>query len=845
MGDPMVTRIWLLFCLLMLLSPALLGHNCSGPGDCEETGGYIAGVTTVVSIIGTIIGIWGNTLGGLINSVPPTAPPTKSVPQSGTQPCSTCGQPVPDSKKFCPFCGAKQQQPETTPPPKRDTCPKCGDDLPLGSYCPRCAARDAIDPTRTGGSTFGGFTGPLGAPPVEKPDEKPEDDPTHWAQCPNCNKSYAIDPDDLNPGLCPFCSGPVDPVTDKKVDPPPPEPPKSAQCPKCQKTYLVDPDDPGPGMCPFCQAPVDPSKDSKPVEPPKSAQCPKCQKTYLVDPNDPGPGMCPFCQAPVDPSKDVKPPQHAQCPNCSRSYQLDPDDLSPGLCPFCSGPVDPSKDPKPKRQPLEAQCAKCNGTYFYDPDNPATEYCPFCKKSAGPETVENWCPKCGKQYQSQVGQDMPCPHCAAADAKPTEVWCGKCSKRYTSLGPSTPCPHCSANDPRQVETICGACGKAFQAKGAEDRCPECAPNDFRVKEVTCPKCSTKFLQAGQVPVACPRCTYKPPKMVVCDKCGATYQENDDGRPCPTCHGAGKPEPEPPKKEEKPVVKWVPKACPTCGKSFHVPEDKELVCPDCSATPPTPPPATTTAAPPPPTPPAPPAPPEIPPPVPPATAPTGPLKSDVFKGDQAAQMLEQAGLAKVDRDAAGNITGVREAFPGAFSNPGGQPVTVRTGEMPGDAANPTAWVSEAGGKITGIAFPKNPDGSLGQPVVVVEHEKSEWKQVQPPTPGPLDILAQQAKDAAAQAAKAASDAAAAVQKQYQDVQNKMGLVDLGRGAYTAYKLYDADAARAAVQKLATDLKVSPQRAQELMDMDAKTWEGLKAGAALPGTIADAIKEKLGG
>jgi membrane protease subunit (stomatin/prohibitin family) len=63
-------------------------------------------------------------------AVPPAVAP--ATPVQGT-PCTKCGASMPAGSKFCPSCGAKQEQ---------ALCPKCGASLPAGSkFCPSCGEK--------------------------------------------------------------------------------------------------------------------------------------------------------------------------------------------------------------------------------------------------------------------------------------------------------------------------------------------------------------------------------------------------------------------------------------------------------------------------------------------------------------------------------------------------------------------------------------------------------------------------------------------------------------------------------------------------------------------------------
>jgi hypothetical protein len=233
-------------------------------------------------------------------------------------------------------------------------------------------------------------------------------------------------------------------------------------------------------------------------------------------------------------------------------------------------------------------------------------------------------------------------------------------------------------------------------------------------------------------------------------------------------------------------------------------------------------------------------------------PTGDLKTDIYSGNQAIDLLQQSGLAKVERDSSGKITSVTEAFPGAFSGASGKPVVIETGRVDGDASNP-AWVTESTGKVTAVAFPTNPDGSLGDPVVVVDHGPGVQR---PDVPDPAQVAAQQMMDAAAKAAQqaqqavtdaaqAASNAAANVQQQYQDLKSKLDLIETARGGYAIYNKVQPAEAQEAIEYVSNLLKVDPARAKAILEMDMQGWNTLKAGVNLPGEIAGGIMDKLKG
>jgi hypothetical protein len=95
---------------------------------------------------------------------------------------------------------------------------------------------------------------------------------------------------------------------------------------------------------------------------------------------------------------------------------------------------------------------------------------------------------------------------------------------------------------------------------------------------------------------------------------------------------------------------------------------------------------------------------------------------IVSGDRAADLLEQAGLAHVTRDASGHVIKVEEAFPHAFTNLGGQTVTMHGGTIDGPAGPEMQETSK--GKITGIGFKPG----TNEVVVVVNHSDPVWEPV---------------------------------------------------------------------------------------------------------------------
>jgi hypothetical protein len=256
---------------------------------------------------------------------------------------------------------------------------------------------------------------------------------------------------------------------------------------------------------------------------------------------------------------------------------------------------------------------------------------------------------------------------------------------------------------------------------------------------------------------------------------------------------------------------------------------------------------------------------------------------VVKGNKAVDLLEESGLAKVTRDPSGKVTRIEEAYPGAFTDLGGKTVNLKTGESSGGGTGPD-WVEQTKGKITGIGFKPNPDGSIGEPVVVVNHGEPKWEQVLPSTPppppppasgtgtappttttttpttttptspgstpapgsgpatgpggatappaqpaNPFQSAIDSAREAADKLAQQAADAAKAAQQQYQDLRSKVEKADLARATYKLAKEFvDVDEA-------AKTLDVDPKQLREILEMPDADWEKIKATISIPGVF----------
>ena len=441
----------------------------------------------------------------------------------------------------------------------------------------------------------------------------------------------------------------------------------------------------------------------------------------------------------------------------------------------------------------------------------------------------DYCSYCGMLLGDNVTPGARCPHCGTANPLTTVGLCPRCGNRInTSFGDCVSCkatfeppapevpPVEKSPPPDTTATVfendyCISCGAELPgALTPGGRCPACKTANPVTTIGLCPKCGSRINMDTGWCVGC-KTTFDPPTPDLppdgptsgsCRQCGRALPTGiSDGR-CPAC-GAGIPKPPPADGEGS-----------SGGNTDSTPADSSAPATTTASTPPAGPPGTTA----------------------PAAAQDPPLTTTaVISGDKAAQLLEQAGLANITRDAEGKVIRIEEAFPGAFSQYGGKNVTVNTGSSPGAGGAPD-FVSEAKGEITGIAFGVNPDGSIGDPVIVVNQSESEWRPVPPPTPDPFTAAIDAVKDTADNAAKQAQAAADAARQAYADAKSKIEMADTARIAYRFGKaLMTPEELAKTVKDLSRELGVDPAKAQEILDMDAKTWKGIKAAIDIPGTL----------
>ena len=197
---------------------------------------------------------------------------------------------------------------------------------------------------------------------------------------------------------------------------------------------------------------------------------------------------------------------------------------------------------------------------------------------------------------------------------------------------------------------------------------------------------------------------------------------------------------------------------------------------------------------------------------------------VISGDKAVDLLEQSGLAKVTRDPTGKVIKIEEAFPNAFTNLGGETVTIKGGETSGGPIGQD-FVETSKGKITGIGFKPGPDGSVGEPVIVVNHSEPQWEQ-RPATP-------QEVAD------KVVTDAEHAVQqaeKDYEALKKKIDMGDYARKMYRIGKFVSSpEEAQQELRDYATKNGYDPDEVVQVATMNQYLWDAIKAGVKLPDTL----------
>lgn len=552
----------------------------------------------------------------------------------------------------------------------------------------------------------------------------------------------------------------------------------------------------------------DTTGEDETVDASKFQTCPSCNASFYNDPANPTYTKCPYCRKPVPPPEGVETPPTAACPACGNTYL---DTGRGGKCPNCDAALPRTErepEPEGKTEPADPSkfqaCPSCGASFYNDPANPTYTKCPYCKEPiedrSGPKPMAT-CPECGKEYQD-TGQGGKCAYCEAAlpankgkftDDSRTNVsaTCPTCGETYYSeVSDNTGglCPNCQApvppiklpeevGPPSDVEQVfekseCRFCGGPLPRSAPDSRCPACGARNDTTPKGTCPNC------------------------------GASVGAGDDS--CSECGGVFR-KPKAPD-ETKPAD-----ATSSSKPSGDSTQDATTTASGAN-------PSTTSGG---------------------ATTTPGSLDPDpvftsqnVITGDKAANILEEAGLAKVTRDSNGKPIRIEEAFPGAFTNLGGQNVTIKSSESLGDGAEPD-WVEESKAKVAGIAFKPGPDGGIGDPVIVVNQTDSKWRQL---PPDPIEQGIQAAKDAVNQIFQQGSSAVQSAQDSYADLKSKLELADKARGAYEIVKAgMDKEMAEDVVAKLAKELKVDPAQAMKLLEMEEKTWQGIRAGVKLPGTF----------
>jgi hypothetical protein len=487
------------------------------------------------------------------------------------------------------------------------------------------------------------------------------------------------------------------------------------------------------------------------------------------------------------------------CPKCRRRYFIDPAERGePGMCPFCQADVSGEPEPLPGREPngeLWGTCPKCFRRYFIDPaERGEPGMCPYCQGDVS-------------------GEPDPKPD----EPKPGELWgtCGHCHHRYF-IDPAE----------RGEPGLCPFCQHDVSGEPDPPRRGEEPPGELWG---TCPKCSRRYFidpaERGE-PGMCPYC-----QADVTGEPDPPLKPKSDSSTDDTA--STKPTDEAPMKSDGPDKPTdgpaeIVMTCPICGTDIPKGATK---CPGCRAfvslpdpvTPPldpaitTPTGASSTTAP--------------------ATPPVDPpmTHQGIISGDKAIDLLEQSGLAKVTRDADGKVIKVEEAFPFAFTNLGGQTVTMQTGETTGGRAGDN-FVETVKGQITGIAFKTNPDGSVGDPVVVLNHSDPSMNQ-RPGTPEEYaNQLVQDVKDKTQEVQQQAHDAISQAEKDYEALKKKVEMGDVARNMYKIGKFVSSPAeAEAELRDYAIKNGYDPEEVIQVATMNQYLWDAVKAGIKIPDTL----------
>lgn len=207
-----------------------------------------------------------------------------------------------------------------------------------------------------------------------------------------------------------------------------------------------------------------------------------------------------------------------------------------------------------------------------------------------------------------------------------------------------------------------------------------------------------------------------------------------------------------------------------------------------------------------------------------TAPPSYPHERVVSGNAAANLLEEAGIARLVRDANGNVIKVEEAFPGAFMTLSGGPVTIRTGETSGGAPTDPQWAEEAEGKIAGLGIKPGQSGAPDEVVVVVKHGDPSWQTLPADPVAGLGQAFDSARKAVEEGIAKVGRAAEGARDQVGDWRSRLGEAEVARSMYKAAKTFGAEAeAKQAVEELARKIGVDPRKAREIMEMPDDAWE----------------------